>query len=42
MKISNGTKKLLCIALILILVGSILASVFNGGGRLSVFMSCPP
>ncbi len=36
MKISNATKKLLCIALILILAGSILASVFNGGGNVKV------
>ena len=36
MKISNATKKLLCIALILILAGSILASFFNGGGNVKV------
>ena len=36
MKISTGTKKLLCVALILILLGSVLASVFNGGGDVKV------
>ena len=36
MSISKGTKTLLCIALILILLGSILASVFNGGGSVKV------
>ena len=32
MKLSKGTQKLLCAALILILLGSILASVINGSG----------
>ena len=36
MKISKSTVKLLCVALALILLGSILASVFNGGGSVKV------
>ena len=36
MKLSKSTVKLLCAALILILLGSILASVFNGGGGVKV------
>ena len=36
MKLSKGTKTLLCVALILILLGSVLASVFNGGGNVKV------
>ena len=36
MKLSKSTKKLLCIGLILILLGSILASVFNGGNSVKV------
>ena len=36
MKISKSTTKLLCAALVLILLGSILASVFNGGSDVKV------
>ena len=36
MKLGKSTLKLLCAALILILLGSILASVFNGGSGVKV------